>query len=147
MSWHYQCVSVIERIINFAVNLCSCVMFVNNCYNSSQSKLIAILHVKFMWLSKLNIYISKLHLLHGIWLPNDWLIKLRYSSDITLRLRAVYSRVRVFNSRACYWAIDKQCLQVNQQSISSHNFSWYSVSVCDIMPSKLVPRHHKVPIH
>ena len=28
--------------------------------------------------------------------------KLRYSSDVTSRLRAVYSRVLVFNSRACY---------------------------------------------
>ena len=33
---------------------------------------------------------------------------LKYSSDVTLHLWAVCSRVWVFNSQACYWAIDEQ---------------------------------------
>ena len=57
---------------------------------------------------------------------------IRYSSDVTLRSRTVYSRMRVFNPGACYWVIDKQCLRVNQESISGYNYSQQSASVCDI---------------
>ena len=56
-----------------------------------------------------------MHVKHNIMI---FLINIQYSSDVTLRSQAVYSQVRVYNSYTCYCAIDEQCLQVNQGSIS-----------------------------
>ena len=63
-----------------------------------------------------------------------WVFAL-YAPTVQLRCNftlasSVTSRVRVFNSRACYWAIEKQCSQVNQRSISGYDNQRLSVILC-----------------